>query len=91
MEEAEHQILSSQMESASLQLILVSLTAQGTIKTDQGPNPSWKVKEGFSVVVTPHMGQDKGAGVYQMHHFSCPQPACPSLLTLFKLGSFFFF
>lgn len=40
MEEAEHQILSSQMESASLQLILVPLTARGTIKTDQGPNPS---------------------------------------------------
>lgn len=77
------------MESASLQLILVPLTALGTMKTDQGPNPSWKVKEGFSVVVTPHMGPDKGT-VCQMLHFSCPQPACPSLLTLFKLGSFFF-
>lgn len=82
MEETEHQILSSEMESASLQLILVPLTALGIMKSDQGPNSSWKVKEGFSVVVTPHMGPDKGAGVCQMHHFSCPQPTCPSLFRL---------
>lgn len=26
------------------------------VKTDQGPDPSWKVREGFSEAMTPHTG-----------------------------------
>lgn len=38
--------------------------ALGIVKTDQGPDPSWKVREGFSEAGTPHMGPEGGAGVF---------------------------
>lgn len=49
----------------------------GITRTNQGLDPSWKVRDSFSEVLTPHVGPDGGAGVGQMHHFSCAQPALP--------------
>lgn len=64
--EAEQQVLPSQARSGSLQLTLVPLTAVSAMRADQGPDPSWKVRDGFPEGVTHHTGPDGGAEVGQM-------------------------